>query len=563
MPTRTQQADISRCAYASHGDTKHVLLFPEDPHECFEHAAAALDLADRLQTPVFVMTDLDIGMNQRLCEPLRLGRRAPLRPRQGDERRGARSRPRLRPLQGRRRRRHPVAHAARHAPDQGRYFTRGTTRDAYARYSETGPDYIYNVQRLLKKFDTAATLVPQPVLRAAAQEDAARRHLLRLDQPGDGRGAGQRWQADGIHLDALRLRAFPFPEPACASSSPRTTTCSSSSRTATRRCASLLINEFEIDPARLIAGAALRRHADHRALHHRRRSPSTCRRAGGRAAAQGKRAHDLHRQTQAAPPDAGHATRSATRAATTKARSARCAPAAATTRSRRRSSRPAGSSTSSRTAWPSCRASAAVSKTPDYFLGASHGFNTVHGRMPSVLTGANLANRDLLYLGVSGDGDSASIGLGQFAHAMRRGVHMVYIVENNGVYGLTKGQFSATADRGSKSKKGALNADAPIDLVGMALQLGATYVARGFSGDKAQLVPLIKGAIAPRRRGLHRRHQPLRGLQQPRRQHEELRLRARAQRGGQPHRLHRPAPRRSRPSRRPARCSSCRSTTAA
>ncbi len=135
------------------------------------------------------------------------------------------------------------------------------------------------------------------------------------------------------------------------------------------------------------------------------------------------------------------------------------------------------------------------SKTPDYFLGASHGFNTVHGRMPSVLTGAYLANRELLYLGISGDGDSASIGLGQFAHAMRRGVRMVYIVENNGVYGLTKGQFSATADRGSKSKKGVVNADNPIDLVALALQLGATYVARGFSGDKAQLVPLIEGAI--------------------------------------------------------------------
>ena len=135
------------------------------------------------------------------------------------------------------------------------------------------------------------------------------------------------------------------------------------------------------------------------------------------------------------------------------------------------------------------------SKTPDYFLGASHGFNTVHGRMPSVLTGANLANRELLYLGVSGDGDSASIGLGQFAHAMRRGVNMVYIVENNGVYGLTKGQFSATADQGSKSKKGVVNSDSPVDLVALALQLGASYVARSFSGDKAQLVPLIKGAI--------------------------------------------------------------------
>jgi len=138
------------------------------------------------------------------------------------------------------------------------------------------------------------------------------------------------------------------------------------------------------------------------------------------------------------------------------------------------------------------------SKTPTYFLGQSHGFNSVHGRMPSVLTGANLANRDLIYLGVSGDGDTASIGLGQFAHALRRGVNMVYIVENNGVYGLTKGQFSATADRGSKSKRGVVNTDNSIDLVAMALQLGATFVARSFSGDKTQLVPLVRAAIEHR-----------------------------------------------------------------
>jgi 2-oxoglutarate ferredoxin oxidoreductase subunit beta len=136
------------------------------------------------------------------------------------------------------------------------------------------------------------------------------------------------------------------------------------------------------------------------------------------------------------------------------------------------------------------------SKTPDYFLGQSHGFNTVHGRMPSVLTGANLANRELIYLGVSGDGDSASIGLGQFAHVMRRGVNMTYILENNGVYGLTKGQFSATADAGSKSKRGAVNRDAPVDTASLALLMGATLVARSFSGDKAQLVPLVKAAIA-------------------------------------------------------------------
>ena len=136
------------------------------------------------------------------------------------------------------------------------------------------------------------------------------------------------------------------------------------------------------------------------------------------------------------------------------------------------------------------------SKAPTYFLGNSHGFNTVHGRMPSVLTGANLANRDLIYMGVSGDGDSASIGLGQFAHLMRRGVNMSYIVMNNGVYGLTKGQFSATADKGSVAKKGAVNRDAGIDLASMAIIMGATFVARSFSGDKTQLVPLIKAAIS-------------------------------------------------------------------
>ena len=135
------------------------------------------------------------------------------------------------------------------------------------------------------------------------------------------------------------------------------------------------------------------------------------------------------------------------------------------------------------------------SKTPAYFASASHGFNTVHGRMPSVVSGANAANKDLHYIGVSGDGDSLSIGLGQFMHAVRRNLNMLYIIENNGVYGLTKGQFSATADAGSKSKRGIVNHDSPIDMVSLALQLGASYVGRSFSGDKTQLTPLIKGAI--------------------------------------------------------------------
>ena len=136
------------------------------------------------------------------------------------------------------------------------------------------------------------------------------------------------------------------------------------------------------------------------------------------------------------------------------------------------------------------------SKTPSYFLRQSHGFNSVHGRMPSVATGANMANRDLTYIGVSGDGDSASIGFGQFAHVARRNLNMLYLVENNGCYGLTKGQDSATADVDSISKAGSKNPYAAIDLVSIALQLGATFVARSFSGDKKQLVTLLKAAIA-------------------------------------------------------------------
>ena len=136
------------------------------------------------------------------------------------------------------------------------------------------------------------------------------------------------------------------------------------------------------------------------------------------------------------------------------------------------------------------------SKTPTYFLRDAHGFNSVHGRMPSMVTGANAANRELIYIGVSGDGDSLSIGLGQLCHAIRRNVDMLYVLENNGVYGLTKGQFSASADVGTRSKRGVPNAQRPIDPVLLALNLGATFVARGFSGDKEQLVPLLKAGLA-------------------------------------------------------------------
>ena len=138
------------------------------------------------------------------------------------------------------------------------------------------------------------------------------------------------------------------------------------------------------------------------------------------------------------------------------------------------------------------------SKTPAYFLGKSHGFNTVHGRMPSVTTGANMVNRSLSFIAVSGDGDTASIGIGQFVHAIRRNIDMVYIIENNGVYGLTKGQYSATVEKGSRKKKGEANLQPPIDLCAMAINLGCSFVARSFSGSKKQLTSLIRAAMGHR-----------------------------------------------------------------
>lgn len=138
------------------------------------------------------------------------------------------------------------------------------------------------------------------------------------------------------------------------------------------------------------------------------------------------------------------------------------------------------------------------SKTPTYFANGAHGFNSAHGRMPAIATGANAANRDLIYIGISGDGDSLSIGLGHMCHAMRRNLNMIYVIENNGVYGLTKGQFSASADVGSKSKRGEPNRITPIDPAMLGLGLGATFIARSFSGDKDQLIPILKAAITHR-----------------------------------------------------------------
>ena len=250
MPTRTQQADLVSSAYASHGDTKHVLLLPQDPGECFEFAATALDLADRLQTPVFVMTDLDIGMNQRLCEPLQWDDQRSFdrgKVMTAQELEAGKDFGRYKDVDGDGIpwRTLPGTH-----PTKGSYFTRGTTRNAYAQYSETGADYLYNVQRLLRKFATAANLVPQPEVRAAQKK--TRLGVIYFGSTGAAMDeALVALAASGIHIDAMRLKAFPFP----ASVNDFISTHDhvfvvEQNRDAQMR--GMLINELEIDPAWLI-----------------------------------------------------------------------------------------------------------------------------------------------------------------------------------------------------------------------------------------------------------------------------------------------------------------------
>ena len=250
MPTRTQQADILSCAYASHGDTRHVLLFPEDPHECFAFAADALDLAERLQTPVFLMTDLDIGMNQRLCQPFAWdpGRRY--------DRGKLMSAEDLE--QGREFGRYldvdgdgipyrtlPATH-----PGRGSYFTRGTSKDAFARYSEKGPDYLYNMQRLLRKWETAKSLVPQPLLRPAGRPTRIGALHFGSTSPAMAE-AVEVLEAQRVPVDTLRLRAFPFPDAVRDFINAHEVVCVvEQNRDAQLR--TLLINEFDLDPARLV-----------------------------------------------------------------------------------------------------------------------------------------------------------------------------------------------------------------------------------------------------------------------------------------------------------------------
>ncbi|HJT97263.1 MAG TPA: 2-oxoacid:acceptor oxidoreductase subunit alpha [Rhodanobacteraceae bacterium] len=251
MPTRTQQADILSCAYASHGDTKHVLLFPEDPHECFEFAGAALDLADRLQAPIFVMTDLDIGMNQRLTRPFawdesRVYDRGKVMT--AEELEAGKDFGRYKDVDGDGipYRTYPGTHPAR-----GSYFTRGTSRDPYARYSERGPDYLYNMERLLKKFETAKALVPQPIVRKAAARTKYGALYFGSTAPAMSEAIEVLEDAQ-MHVDTLRIRAFPFAD-AIADFIAQHEHVFVVEQNRDGQLRTLLVNEFGIDPARLAA----------------------------------------------------------------------------------------------------------------------------------------------------------------------------------------------------------------------------------------------------------------------------------------------------------------------
>ena len=250
MPTRTQQSDLLSCAYASHGDTKHVMLLPEDPHECFEFASAALDLADRLQTPIFFMTDLDIGMNQRLCQPFVWDDKRDYdrgKVMTAEELEAGKDFGRYKDVDGDGIpwRTLPGTH-----PTKGSYFTRGTTRDPYARYSERGPDYIYNMERLLRKFATAADLVPQPVLRPAALPTLIGVLYFGSTSPAMQEALDQ-LAAEGVAINAMRLRAFPFPTAVKAFLDEHTTVfVVEQNRDAQMH--SLLVNELSVDPAQLV-----------------------------------------------------------------------------------------------------------------------------------------------------------------------------------------------------------------------------------------------------------------------------------------------------------------------
>ncbi len=507
LPTRTAQGDLLFTAFLSHGDTKHVMIIPSSVEECYEMAQQAFDLTEQLQTPVFVMMDLDLGMNNWMSEGFKYPEKPINRGKMLTKEVLTRAR-RVGPLQGRRRRRHPVPHGA--GDGMPAYFTRGSGHNAKGQYSERPDDYVDNMDRLSRKFETARAYVPKPVIdQVRGSEDRADRlRHLALGDHREPRSAarGDRRQdvvlpaarlsvhrrAHGVHRRArtrLRRRAEPrradaaadaaradagAPAPSCAASS-TTTACRSTPEASPTTCWRRKGSRWRRRPWRRSAPA---------------------RRAENRISKFTIYNFKLIERTYMATPL--KVNRIGLEPQVYKGgKTTLCAGCGHNAISERiiDAFYEMGVNPSQVVKLSGIGCS---SKSPAYFLGGSHGFNAVHGRMPSVGTGAMLANHKLIAIGISGDGDTGAIGIGQFVHLMRRNLPIIYIIEDNGCYGLTKGQFSPTADLGSKLKNGVVNDLPPIDTCALAIELGATFVARSFSGDKKQLLSLLKAALAHR-----------------------------------------------------------------
>ena len=357
MPTRTQQSDILLAAYASHGDTKHPLLFPEDPAECFDFGALAFDLADRLQTTIFVMLDLDIGMNEWLCRPFTWDDARKLdhgKVMTYEELEAGKDFGRYLDVDGDGipYRTLPSVH-----PDRGAYFTRGTSRDPYARYSEEGPVYVGNMERLLRKFETAKSLIPAPVARPAKRRTPHGVIYFGSTTPAM-HEALETLDAQGVLVDGLRVRGFPFSDEVIEFiAAHETVFVVEQNRDAQLR--TLVMVEGGVDPAKLVPVLGY----DGSPITARFITDQISRRLQGQPVATPQAAesqpNDLHHQAASPSPAACSRTASASRGGTMRARSRPSAPAAGTTRSRRRSSRRPSSSTCRRIGWPSSPASAA------------------------------------------------------------------------------------------------------------------------------------------------------------------------------------------------------------
>ena len=448
MPTRTQQCDLLLCAYASHGDTRHICLYPSDPREAFELAVKAFDLAERFQTPVFVLSDLDIGMNDWMVPRLtwddsyRPDRGKVLSPSELEQ---VKSFSRYLDVDG-------DGVPYRTLPGEhpkGAFFTRGSGHNKHGAYTEDADEYQDVVDRLARKIQNAARAVPAPFVRKAAAP--TRLGLITVG----GCHAACMEALDQMAKDGHRARLPARPGLPVRRGRPRL-------RPAARRdlrggaeprwpapFAAPARDRRRHRPARI--GPLLRGLPDERASRRRGREGEA--RGGSMTYIAKPKVHHPSLQKNAI----GLTRRDYEGAITTLC--AGCGHdsiTAAIIQAFWELSIPPH--TVAKLSGIGCS-----SKTPAYFLREAHGFNSVHGRMPAIATGASAANGGLTMIGVSGDGDSLSIGLGQLCHAIRRNVNMLYILENNGVYGLTKGQFSASADPGSKSKKGEANSMEAID----------------------------------------------------------------------------------------------------